>query len=89
MSHSTVRKDTSYNNIGTPGLAGKPATAKTPSTAGMTARAETPATAGIKATAEKMTTPGMPTKAGNPATLRTSGTKCHQQQKYYNQAHTH
>jgi hypothetical protein len=42
--HSTVRKDTSYNNIGTPGWEGKPATAKTPSTAGMTARSETPAT---------------------------------------------
>jgi hypothetical protein len=33
------------------------------------------ATAGFKATAEKTTTPGTPTKAGNPATVRTSAAK--------------
>jgi hypothetical protein len=65
----TIRKDTSYNNIGnigTPGSAGKLATAKTPSAAGTTATAETPATSGLKATVGK-TTPGTPTKAGNSA----------------------
>ncbi len=44
--YSTVCKDTSYNNIGSLGLAGKLATA------GMTAPAETPERAGMKATAE-------------------------------------
>jgi hypothetical protein len=62
-------EDTSYNNIGTPGSAGKLATAKTLSTAGSTARAGTPATAWMIATAEKPTAPGKPTKA----TIRTSG----------------
>jgi hypothetical protein len=69
--YSTVRKDTSYKNIETPGLAGKLATAKAP-TAGITATAEMPARAGMKTTAEKPTTSGTPTKAENPATVRTS-----------------
>jgi hypothetical protein len=73
--YSTVRKFTSYNNIGMPGLAGMLANREDPSTAGMTAKAETPATAGMKATAGKPTTPGTPTKAYIQATVRTSETK--------------
>jgi hypothetical protein len=63
MSHciSSVCKDTSYNNIGMPGSAGKLAITKTPSTTAMTASAEMPARAEIKATAERPTTPGTPT----------------------------
>ncbi len=69
--YSTVCKDTSYNNIGTPGSAKNLATAKTLSTAGMTATTETPATAWMKTTVEKPT-PGMPTTERNPATVRIS-----------------
>jgi hypothetical protein len=78
--YSTVCKDTSYNNIGTPGSAKNLATAKTLSTAGMTASTETPATAWMKTTVEKPTTPGKPTTA----TVRISEyqeLKGHQQQQ--------
>jgi hypothetical protein len=44
--YSTERKDTSYNNIETPGSARKPSTAGTPAKAGMKATAERPLTAG-------------------------------------------
>ncbi len=60
MSHCTVRKDASYNKIGTPGEL---------------AKARTPATEGMKATTETPYITGTPAKAGSPATLRTSGTK--------------
>ncbi len=63
--YSTVRKDTSFNNIGTQGSAGKLATAKT------LLLAATPATAGMKATAETPTKPGTPAKAEMPATVGT------------------
>jgi hypothetical protein len=84
--YSTVRKDTSYNNIGTPGSAGKQATAKTPSIA---CNSRNASTAGRKATKGKPTTPGTPIRAGNPATseqleqLEHQKLKgCQQQQKY-------
>jgi hypothetical protein len=47
----TVRKETDYKNIRTPGSAGKLSTARTLSTAGKSATAGTPATAWMKATA--------------------------------------
>jgi hypothetical protein len=49
--NSTVLKDTKYNNIRTPGSAGKLATTKSPSTAGTSATAGTPETAWMNATA--------------------------------------
>jgi len=53
--YNTVCKDTgtSHNNIGTPGSAGKLATAM-PSTAGMPVTAGTQSTAGMQATAAAM-----------------------------------
>jgi hypothetical protein len=66
MSHCIVREDTSSNNIGMPGSAGKLATAKTPSTAGMTAIAETPAK-------------GTPTKKGTQQQLEHQELKGRQQ----------
>jgi hypothetical protein len=82
--YSTVCKDTSYNNIGTPGSGGKLATPKTKAKAGTPAPSETPAAAGMKVTAEMPTTPGTPAKAGNPAIVRHQKLKGRQRQQKCN-----